>query len=68
MSLGYRALSPREAEAVEEKALAYQFGIRCFFGIHRWAYYGWPLYSLRPISLRVVCSRCGWLKDIHLLS
>lgn len=68
MNQRYPALSPKDAESVGEKALTGQFGIRCFFGIHRWAYYGYPLYSPRPISLRTVCSRCGWLKDIHLLS
>lgn len=63
----YTIISRKAAEDVQQRALAGQFGLRCFLGIHEWVRHGSPIEAQRYIAVYTRCWRCGWLKDIEML-
>lgn len=65
MNKGYPVLADQDADAILKRSG--QYGFRCFFGVHSWAYHGWPLYARRTISMHTICVRCGELKWIDLV-
>lgn len=61
-------LTTKQAQEVHERALEGKYGFRCFFGMHVLAVYHWPIGGRWHISDHTVCTRCGWLNDITLVS